>query len=306
MRAVLNLMSIIGWSLMLFVFGTVIGSFLNVVASRYREDKFLFNSKILGGRSRCPQCRRQLRWYELIPLFSFLLQIGRCRGCGKNISWQYPIVEFLSVLIFLIPIYFYSYFQISQHILADHLLVWYYWLSAVWVLAGLLMLLLSVIDYYHYLIPDETVIGIAVLGILGAFLKFYYQDLISWEASFVGHYAALIAWPVNIFWSHIIAGLTGLLFFGLIFVATKGRGMGFGDVKLAGAIGLLMGWPDSILAFALAFIIGSIGGLILMALNRKKFRQPIPFGPYLVVGVFVTIFFGFQIVDYYFKLFGFL
>ena len=80
------------------------GSFLNVVASRYREDKFLFSKKNLGGRSRCPQCRKQLNWYELIPLISFFIQMGKCRGCRQSISWQYPLVELLSGLIFLIPI----------------------------------------------------------------------------------------------------------------------------------------------------------------------------------------------------------
>ena len=168
------------------------------------------------------------------------------------------------------------------------------------------MLLLSVIDYRLYLIPDEAVIGIALLGILAAGIKFYYQDLINWQSSFVGNYAMLVALPVNLFWSHVIAGIVGLLFFGLIFTVTKGRGMGFGDVKLAGALGLLLGWPDSVLSFALSFVIGSVGGLLLMFLGRKKFRQPIPFGPYLIAGVFITVFFGFQIVDGYFKLFGIL
>ena len=292
--------------IILFIFGLISGSFLNVVASRYREDKFLFNKKNLGGRSRCPQCRKQLNWYELIPLVSFFAQVGKCRGCRQPISWQYPLVELLSGLIFLIPIYFYSYFHISEHLLADHILVWYYWLSVIWVLAGWLMLLLSVIDYRLYFIPDEAVIGIALLGVLAAGLKFYYQDLINWQSSFVGNYAMLVALPVNLFWSHVAAGIIGLLFFGVIFFITKGKGMGFGDVKLAGALGLLLGWPDSILSFALSFMIGSVGGLLLMFLGRKKFRQPIPFGPYLIVGVFVTVFFGFQIVDGYFKLFGLL
>ena len=290
----------------MFILGLVAGSFLNVVASRYREDKFLFSKKNLGGRSRCPQCRKQLNWYELIPLISFFIQMGKCRGCRQSISWQYPLVELLSGLIFLIPIYFYSYFHISEHLLADHVLVWYYWLSVIWVLAAWLMLLLSVIDYRFYLIPDEAVIGIGLLGILAASLKFYYQDLINWQSSFVGNYAMLVALPVNLFWSHIVAGLIGLLFFGLIFFITKGKGMGFGDVKLAGALGLLLGWPDTVLSFALSFMIGSVGGLLLMFLGRKKFRQPIPFGPYLIAGVFVTMFFGFAIVDGYFKLFGLL
>lgn len=276
------------WKLILFISGLCVGSFLNVISIRYNPDKFLFSFKNLMGRSHCPHCKKTLRWYELLPLFSFLIQRGRCRGCSAKISWQYPIVEFLTGLAFLIPIFIHG----------------PYWLSAIWLLAAVLLILMSVIDYRLYLIPDEIVIGLTFLGIVLASLKLYYQDFLGGHGSFLKSYSLLIMLPGNIFWQHALTAVICFLFFLLIVLVTKGKGMGMGDVKLAGVIGLLMGPPDAFLALALSFVIGSAVGLFLMALSRKKFKEPIPFGPHIVLGVFVVMFFGYQILDFYFKLFG--
>lgn len=292
------------FSFLFFIVGLLFGSFINVIAVRYRPEKFLFHRITLGGRSHCPHCHKQLRWFELLPLVSYVLQGGRCRTCNAVISWQYPLVELASGFIFLLPTYFYFYFQIDQHILLGDLLVWYYWFSAAWVIAGLLMIILSLIDWRLFLIPDEAVVGIGLAGLLIAALKNYYQDFFYWKSSFLGHYAELVSLSPNPLVSHLAAGAIGLLFFGAIFLATRGRGMGFGDVKLAGALGLLLGWPDSAFAFAFAFIIGAVIGVIQLARRKMQFREPIPFGPYLVAGAFITLFFGFCIVDTYFKLFG--
>jgi prepilin signal peptidase PulO-like enzyme (type II secretory pathway) len=290
-------------SLTLFLLGLAIGSFLNVVICRYQPDKFLFG-KLLGGRSFCPQCRKKLKWYELAPVISFIFQFARCRDCKKPISWQYPLVELLTGSAFLLPVYFYNYFKIPQHILAGDLLVWYYWFAGAWVLASILFIVLAFIDWQTFIIPDETVIGISLLGLLTAALRAYYPEMFSWQISFLGHYAPLFELPFSIFWNNILAGAIGFLFFGGIFLLTMGRGMGFGDVKLAGAIGLLLGWPDAVLVLALSFLIGSVWGLIVAFQKRKLFKQPIPFGPSLVLATYVVVFFGFQIVDWYFKLFG--
>ncbi|MEK7114750.1 MAG: prepilin peptidase [Patescibacteria group bacterium] len=285
---ILPLQEITAYNFSLFIFGLAIGSFLNVLSLRYDPDKFLFSLKNLRGRSHCPHCKKILRWHELIPLFSFFIQLGRCRGCLVKIGWQYPIVEFLTGLAFLIPIYI-------QGPL---------WFSVIWVLAAILLILMSVIDYRLYLIPDEIIIGLSLLGILLAGLKLYYQNFLIWNGSFLKNYSLLIMLPGNIFWRHILtAVICGLLFL-LIVLVTKGRGMGVGDVKLAGAIGLLMGSPDAFLALALSFVIGSVVGLFLMAFGRKKFKEPIPFGPHMVLGVFIVMFFGYQILDFYFHLFG--
>ncbi len=173
----------------------------------------------------------------------------------------------------------------------------------IWVLAAVLLILMSVIDYRLYLIPDEIVIGIALLGAALVGLKIYYQNFLGWQWSFLKNYSLLVILPGNIFWQHILAAAICALFFLLIVLFTKGRGMGMGDVKLAGVIGLLMGPTDSFLALGLSFIIGSLIGLSLMALNRKKFKEQIPFGPHIALGVFAVMFFGYQILDFYFHLF---
>ncbi len=291
----LPLQEIIVYSFSLFVFGLAVGSFLNVVAIRYNPDNFLFSLKNLRGRSHCMNCSKTLCWYELAPLFSFLVQMGKCRGCCAKLSWQYPIVEFLTGTAFLIPIYFYYFFP---------LLVWYYWFAIIWVLVAVLLILMSVIDYRLYLIPDEIIVGISILGLILAGLKLYYQNFIGWNTSFLKNYSLLIILPGNIFWQHVLAAVICFVLFLLIVLLTKGKGMGIGDVKLAGAIGLLMGSPDAFLALALSFVIGSAIGLFLMSLNKKKFKEPIPFGPHMVIGVFTVMFFGYQILDFYFHLFG--
>ena len=229
-----------------------------------------------------------LHWYELVPLFSFLIQGGKCRGCSMKISWQYPIVEFLTGLAFLIPVY----------------IQWPYWLAIGWVIATTILILMSVIDYRLYLIPDEIIVSLSVLGIILAGFKFYYQDFLAWHGSFLKNYSLLFMLPGNIFWQHILTAIIACLLFLFIVLVTKGKGMGMGDVKLAGAIGLLMGPPDAFLALALSFVIGSAIGIFLMILNKKKFKEPIPFGPHIVLGVFVVMFFGYQILDFYFNLFG--
>lgn len=284
----LPLLGITAYNFSLFIFGLAVGSFLNVIAIRYNPDKFLFSLKNLKGRSHCPYCKKILRWYELVPLFSFLVQRGRCRGCSEKISWQYPIVEFLTGLAFLIPIFIRG----------------PYWFTIIWVFAAVLLILMSIIDYRLYLIPDEIVIGIAILGIVLTSLKLYYQDFLGSHGSFLKSYSLLIMLPGNIFWQHILTALIACSLFLIIVVVTRGKGMGMGDVKLAGAIGLLMGPPDAFLALALSFVIGSVVGLFLMALSRKKFKEPIPFGPHMVLGVFVVMFFGYQILEFYFNLFG--
>ena len=292
------------WPVILFIIGLALGSFLNVAALRYRDGAGLFSGKRLGGRSHCPHCGAALAWHELLPLISFFVQRGHCRHCGAAISWQYPFVEIVGGLIFLIPVFFYYFFEISRHATMGDLLVWYYWLAAAWVLAGLLMLLLAVIDWRTYTIPDETSAGIALLGLLIAALKWHYHDLIGWQVSFLKEYALMGDFGFGIFTGHLIAAFAGIIFFGGVYLVTGGRGIGFGDVKLAGALGLLLGWPDALLAFALAFIAGALVSLALLALGRKTMKESIPFGPFLIAGTFLTMLFGHALSKGYFNLFG--
>ena len=123
----------------IFLFGVAIGSFLNVVALRYDGEHFLFSEKQLGGRSHCPHCKKTLRWFELVPLVSFLIQGGRCRRCGISIGWRYPAVEMLSGIIFLaVPLHFSSLASPLGFFSASLI-----GLSAIWVLVFELLLLVA-------------------------------------------------------------------------------------------------------------------------------------------------------------------
>lgn len=280
------------WHGVLFVFGSAIGSFLNVVALRYRPGfKLLF-----GGRSKCPVCDKTLRWYELIPIFSFLIQKRKCRRCGHPISFQYPLVEILSGLIFVfVPL-------ITNYQLP---------ITAIWILIFLLFLLFSIIDFRQYIIPDSINLSLAVLGgllVIASAAKQSYG-----QSSFFGHYAMLFDfWPLPIanhqllitIANHFFSAVIAMVFFGLIIFLSRGKAMGLGDFKLVGALGLIFGWPDILMVLFLAFIIGAVFSIILLIGKKKKIKEAVPFGPFLAIGASLTFFFGYQIIDGYFKLFG--
>jgi len=281
----------------LFMAGTAVGSFLNVVSLRFNpEEGGLF--KRIYGRSHCPHCGRVLKWYELIPLFSFLIQLGKCRSCGYKLTLQYPIVELLGGLIFVSVVY---------NLLPVHPLSPIPYVEmTLWISVFLALLLMSVIDFHHRIIPDSINVFIAVLGIILLGYK-YFSGSIARDiggGSFIKSYALMFpfggSFPVNI----LIGVIFGVAFLGTLFVISRGRGMGFGDVKLAAALGLFIGWPDIALALALAFITGAAVSLILIFLKRKTIKDYVPFGPFIALGVILVFFYGYQILYLYFHFFN--
>lgn len=268
----------LSFNIFLFILGLIIGSFFNVVSLRYKGYGQLFNLKKIGGRqrSRCSYCRKKLKWYELIPLVSFVIQFGRCRSCRRYISWQYPLVELAVGFAFLLPYYF------------DYSLVGWVWLSAT-----LAMILLSAIDWRLQIIPDQINLFLAGLGVVLILLG---------TESFLKNYGDWLSLVNNIWWDRLLAAFIAMLFFAFIILASKGKAMGVGDLKLAGALGLLLGWPDIILALSIAFILGAILGVIFIVVKGKKMKTAIPFGPFMVAGVFIHILFGYQIANWYFTL----
>src|SRR3989338_3192403 len=147
--------------LFLFIFGLAIGSFLNVVSLRSQPGQRLLDLRIINGRSHCPHCQKTLRWYELIPLLSFIVQFGKCRHCKKKLSLQYPLVEFLSGLIFVSVPLLLTNFQFSPPAGGFNLSILQLIIIAVWLLIFILFLLLSVIDFRHYIIPDSINLSLA-------------------------------------------------------------------------------------------------------------------------------------------------
>lgn len=237
--------------LLLFVFGLAVGSFLNVASMRY--------PKSIGGRSRCPHCHKVLNWRELIPVASYLVQKGKCRNCDNRLSLQYPLVEVLTGGVFLSLGY---YFQRFAN-LSDFSVWQSYVFLSLWIAAAACLILIALIDLRLFIIPDGLSIAIAALGVLLMALKADYLN-------------------------HILTAALSFFFFGSVMLATRGRGMGMGDVKLAGAIGLLMGFPASLTAFVAAFVTGAIWGVGLILFRKKSFKDAVPFGPFLVLGVFFS------------------
>ena len=208
----------------------------------------------LKGRSICPRCKHQLAWFDNIPLLSFILLGGKCRYCFSPISWQYPLVELAAGILTVLV------FQLSNY----ELRITSYNLLISWAL-----LAIFVSDLIYTTIPDEILYP--TLLIVFVYLIFHSPNF-------------LIS---NFLISFLVAG-----FFYLLVLITQGRGMGLGDVKLAGLIGLILGWPKIIVALYLAFLTGAFFGVILILLKKKKFGQHIPFGPFLTTATFVSLFWG--------------
>lgn len=251
--------------LLMFVLGACTGSFLSVVVYRLRHG-----GSALKGRSRCDGCKKTIAWYDNIPLLSFLILNGKCRYCKKPISIEYPLTEVLIGLEF----------------------VWVYWLLKVnfsffnWVEGGYSLLLLiywlilfsgsiaiSIYDIKHLLIPDQVLIPMIVV----AFLRLFISNQ----------------------WMVLLAAIGGALFFAFLWWLTKGKGMGFGDVKLGFLMGLVLGWQLLIVAIVLAFLTGAGVGVILILLNRKKLKSKIAFGPFLLASMLVAKLWGWSIWHWY-------
>ena len=271
----------------LFIFGLAVGSFINVISLRFQPGQRL----LVSGRSHCPHCQKQLNWYELIPVLSFIIQKGRCRSCHQKISFQYPIIEILSGLIFVfVP---YTLYPIP------------YTLSIIWIFIFLLFLLLSIIDFRHYIIPDSLNLLLGILGVILIIFKSLNPKFYILNSSLMGYYSSLFTFSNNIWINHLFGLVFAAFVFWLIIFLSRGRGMGWGDFKLACSLGLIFGWPDILMVFILSFLLGGLSGIILIILKKKRLKEAVPFGPFLVLGAALTFFVGFQILNFYFKAFGF-
>nr|WP_245527902.1 A24 family peptidase [Ammonifex degensii] len=246
--------------LLAFVVGLVVGSFLNVAIYRLPRGE-----TIILGCSRCPSCGETLRFYDLIPLLSFLWLRGRCRYCRAPISWRYPLVELLSGGLALALAYRWGFSFVALK---------YYFLLAC-------LLVASFIDLEHCLIPNRLVL-VAFLG--GVPLGLLARD--------VGLLSALLG-----------AGAAGG-FLLLLALASRG-GMGGGDIKLATVAGLFLGWPLSLLGTFLGCFVAGIWGIVLLLTRRKGRKDHIPFGPFLSLGFLIALFWGREIWEWYASLLGF-
>ena len=254
---------------LIFIFGLLFGSFLNSLIYRLEEGL-----PFPWWRSFCPKCRHTLNWLDLIPIFSFLFLKGRCRYCEQKISWQYPLVELATGVLFVFTIY--KFYPIQ---LGDFFTVGY------WLLATSFLIVIFVYDLKHYIIPDKIVYPAIVLS-------FIYQLFVIWNFG---------DWDLFGTWSLGFGILPSLFFLGIILLSRE-KWMGMGDFKLAILMGLILGWPNILVALFLAFFIGAIIGIGLVLFRKKTLKSEVPFAPFLISGTFIAIFFGEAIINWYFSL----
>ena len=247
-----------------FVLGTIIGSFLNVVALRYNTGM------TLKGRSKCFSCGNSLSWHELIPLLSFIFQKGSCKSCKSKISWQYPFVEALAGLCFLMIFYMFPPLTIASGIT-----------TVFYLIVTCILLIITIYDMKHKIIPDALSYSFAVIALAKLFVS---PELTFILPSFMDVLAGpILAQP-----------------FALMWLQSKGTWMGLGDAKLMLGIGWVLGLEAGISAVVLAFWIGAIVSLAWMYIVMRKFkaRYEIPFGPYLILGMYLVLFFGIRVIEF--------
>jgi len=296
--------------LFVFLFGLIVGSFLNVVILRLGsgqvwrletgEASRRGSGQGLGGRSHCPKCGHVLRWYDLIPILSFFVLRRRCRYCGQKISWQYPMVEITTASLFLLITNYqlpitneFKISQFSNFLISDYigLIFWLFIMSC--------LIVIFVYDLRHYLIPDKIIYPAIIISVLfRAFevLNFAHWNLFGiWDLGFG-------IWKN--FFIFLLSAFGAAAFFLAVVLITRGRGMGLGDVKLAFLMGLVLGWPQILLALLLAFGSGAIVGVGLIIANRKTLKSQIPFGPFLAAGTIFTFLAGPYLINWYLSFFG--
>ncbi len=255
----------------LFFLGACIGSFLNVVI--YRTA---INESWVSGRSHCENCKKAIAWYDNIPLLSYTVLRGKCRNCKSALSISHPVVEglmgFLFVWWYLVGSLF---FQLTQQPFT-------FLQPLFWLLVGIILLFILIIDYRYLIISDTAVFSLTLLVVayrlllvLAGIMRI--QDLI----------IACIGMAVSV------------LFFWSLWFFTKGRGLGFGDVKLAVPLSLLVGWPDVLVWLFSSFCLGAVVGIVLLIFGKAKLGKPIPFGPFLIIGSIISLIWGNQLIGWY-------
>lgn len=243
-----------------FIFGLIIGSFLNALIWRMKAKKSILE------RSCCPKCKHILGVKDLIPLFSFFWQKGRCRYCQKKISWQYPLVEFFTGILFC--------FVFLKNFGIDSLSI-------------------------NSIILFRDLFFVSILMIIFVYdLKYgYILDKVTIPAMFVGLILNLI---LGISWQNLfLATGIGGGFFLAQFLISKGRWIGGGDIRMGALMGLFLGWPQILVALFFSYILGAIIGVGLIFLKKKKWKSEIPFGVFLAIGSIISLFFGTQILAGY-------
>ncbi len=250
-----------------FLFGMVLGSFINVCIYRIPEK-----ISIVTPPSSCRNCGQQIKWHDNIPVLSYMILRGRCRNCGEAISIQYPLVEmftgFAMALLFI---------KLGPTI--DMMFI---------SILAVILIVIAGIDLKTMTIPNGTVIALLVLGVVYSGFRILFPGAtafqIRWFEPVIGFFAASLP-----------------LF--LVAVLSKG-GMGGGDIKLMAAAGVFLGWKGVLVAMVAGSVVGAVLSLLLIALRKKKRKDLIPFGPFLCLGILFAALFTPETISWYLGLFG--
>jgi len=248
-------------AVILFILGTIIGSFLNVVIYRLKHEQ-----SFLKGRSYCPHCRKTLGFWDLVPIFSFIFLRGRCRYCGQKISWQYPLVELATGLAFLLP---YLQFDLTPR---------FYFTAVI----SCFLIIIFVYDWRYYLILDEVVVPAIVLAVIFA-----------------------IFFAPNQFADYLWGGIIGGGFFLIQYLVSSGKWIGGGDIRLGLLMGLVLGVGKVLLALFIAYLLGALVSVILLAVKKKTMKSQIPFGTFLSLATVIALLYGDQLIAWYKTFIGF-
>ncbi len=246
-----------------FVFGVIVGSFLNVVSLRFNTGM------TVGGRSKCLSCGNELGWKELIPIVSFAVQKGACKKCKSKISWQYPLVEFAAGAVFVLLFIIYPPLTLLTAMT-----------TLIYVVATCLLIVISVYDIKHKIIPDQFVYAFVLASLVNLA---------------VGGSSWLHVPSISAF----VAGPLLALPFALIWLLSKGSWMGLGDAKLVLGIGWFLGIGAGANAIIVSFWIAALASIIWLFATYKRFkpRTEIPFGPYLIIGMYLVLLFRIEVID---------
>ncbi len=243
-----------------FVLGSAVGSFLNVVIDRTTRGETIL------GRSYCDHCKAKLGVFDLVPVVSFFSLGAKCRFCKQPLSWQYPLVESATAVLFAFTF---------------------------WHLAGDSNLSLSTLIYYLFLISVVEVVAVVDWKFSLIPTTFVFA------ASIVSLFYNYFVLPSPLFLDHIMAAFGAALFFLVIVVATRGRGMGQGDVVLAFLMGIVLGTQGVAVSVFLAFLMGALVSIGLIIFKKRKFGQTVPFAPFLAGGFLLALFWAGPIVNWY-------
>jgi leader peptidase (prepilin peptidase) / N-methyltransferase len=261
------------WPALVFILGLCFGSFLNVCICRIPNEK-----SVVWPPSACPNCGTHIKWYDNLPVLSWFALGAKCRNCKLPISVVYPVIEMLTGMFFVTLFLIYG----------------FSWFTPIYSLAVFGLLLATFIDLEHMILPDRVTIGGMILFPV---ISALFPPLHAAESPVEGLTASLIGLAAG-FGSLWIVRKLGTM-------AVKKEAMGFGDVKLMGALGALLGWQAVIYTVFVSALIGSLAGIGLIALNRKGIQSEIPYGPYIALAAFSWILGGYRLWEAYLGLMGF-